>query len=91
MKAKASEIQLVECETIPNAIESGKLYYSKKYGTATHLCACGCGYKVVTPCKSGFWTIWIADGKPTLSPSVGNFRLPCNSHYFIRNGKVVWA
>ena len=54
---KTSEIKLVKCETIPDELEFGKLYYSDKYGTAAHLCACGCGNKVVTPCKSGFWSI----------------------------------
>ena len=87
---KTSEIKLVKCETILDELEFGKLYYSDKYGTAAHLCACGCGNKVVTPCKSGFWSIDTKDGKPTLSPSIGSFNLPCNSHYFIKQGKVIW-
>ena len=89
-KMKASEIKLVMCETIPDELESGKLYYSEKYRTATHLCACGCGNKVVTPCKRGFWSIDTKDGKPTLSPSIGSFNLPCDYHYLIKQGKVVW-
>jgi hypothetical protein len=24
-------------------------------------------------------------------PSVGNWTLPCQSHYWIRNGKILWA
>ena len=87
---KASEIKLVMCETIPDELESGKLYYSEKYRMATHLCACGCGKKVVTPCKSGFWSIDTKGGKPTLSTSIGSFQLPCKSHYLIRQGKVIW-
>jgi hypothetical protein len=27
----------------------------------------------------------------SLDPSIGNFNLPCQSHYWIRDGKVVWA
>ena len=88
---KIEEFELVECETIPTNIEDVKLYYSRKYGTATHLCACGCGLMVSTPCKPGFWTMEINDGKPTLCPIVGNFLLPCKSHYLIRGGKVVWC
>lgn len=86
---KIEKFELVECETIPENINVGKLYYSQKYKTATHLCACGCCHKIVTPCKPGFWNIDIKDGKPTLSPSIGNFQLPCKSHYFIRDGNVV--
>lgn len=85
---KASEIKLVKRVNIPEELEFGKLYYSEKYGTATHLCACGCGRKVVTPLKSGFWSIDTKGRKPTLSPSI--FHLPCNSHYFISQGKVIW-
>lgn len=87
---RLNEIALVKCETIPDALEFGRLYYSQRYGTAAHLCACGCGSKVVTPCKRGFWTIDVTDGKPTLSPSIGSFQLSCRSHYFIKQGKVVW-
>jgi hypothetical protein len=28
---------------------------------------------------------------PTLDPSVGSWQLPCQSHYFIRNGRIEWA
>lgn len=89
--SRTEEFELVECETIPPNIEDGRLYYSRKYGTATHLCACGCGLMVVTPCKPGFWTMEVRNGRPTLSPSIGNFQIPCRSHYFIRDGKVVWC
>lgn len=88
---KIEEFELVECENIPPYLERAKLYYSQKYGTAAHLCACGCGKRVVTPCKPGFWDMKILDAKPTLSPSIGNFQLPCKSHYFIRAGYVVWC
>src|SRR5690606_9199611 len=27
----------------------------------------------------------------SLSPSVGNWDLPCRSHYWIRNNKIEWA
>ena len=34
---------------IPKELGQGKLYVSTEYGVAAHLCACGCGSKVVTP------------------------------------------
>lgn len=83
------------CDFIPDsnnaALEQGILYVSGKYRTATHLCACGCGKKVVTPLKDGFWTLTQGGAGPTLSPSIGNFDIPCRSHYFIRNGDVIWC
>jgi hypothetical protein len=51
-------------EYIPEKLEHGVLYISKKYRTASHLCCCGCGLKVSLypsignwsfPCKSHYW------------------------------------
>ena len=73
---------------IPDILEDGILHVSKEYKTATHLCACGCKEKVVTPLKPRFWTFNMNEDKPTLSPSIGSFSLPCKSHYFITDGVV---
>ena len=35
--------------TMPSELEEGVLYISIPYRTASHLCACGCGERVVTP------------------------------------------
>jgi hypothetical protein len=56
-----------------------------------HLCCCGCGSEVVTPLNPAGWTLEIVGGAVTLRPSIGNWSLPCRSHYLIRQGKVVWA
>lgn len=76
---------------IPDSIEEGVLYISAPYATATHRCACGCGEIVVTPIRSTHWTfIW--DGETvTMRPSIGNWSLPCQSHYFIEENRIVWA
>jgi hypothetical protein len=37
------------------------------------------------------WTLEIVDGRVTLYPSIGNWSLPCRSHYLIRQGRVVSA
>lgn len=35
------------------------------------------------------WNIEVHDdGTISLSPSVGNFYLPCRSHYYIKHGKI---
>jgi hypothetical protein len=36
-------------ELMPETIEEGVLYISIPYATASHLCPCGCGIKVVRP------------------------------------------
>lgn len=90
-KAKSDTLRLEQVEFIPERLEQGVIYYSEKYRTATHLCACGCGHKVVTPIKTGQWSLTILHDTATLSPSIGNFQIPCKSHYYIYEGKVIWV
>lgn len=78
-------------EFIPEQLQERTLYVSEKYGTAVHKCCCGCGREVVTPLSPTGWRL-TCDGKSvSLFPSVGNWSLPCQSHYFITKNKVVWA
>ena len=78
-------------EFIPDELEQGTIYISIRFATASHLCICGCGNKVVTPIRPTDW-ILIFDGKTvSLDPSIGNWSFPCQSHYWIRNNRVKWA
>lgn len=89
MKTETLRIEFVAF--IPEALSPSVLYVSTPYATASHLCACGCGLKVVTPIRPTGWTL-IWDGETvTLEPSIGNWGFPCKSHYWIRRGAVVWA
>lgn len=76
---------------IPDELEQGTLYVSIRFATASHLCCCGCGNKVVTPIRPTDWML-IFDGKSvSLDPSIGNWSFPCQSHYWITNNLVNWA
>lgn len=89
MKQEFFKHQFVEF--IPEELHSGTLYVSLRFATVSHLCACGCGMKVVTPLKPTDWKL-IFDGKTiSLNPSIGNWNFPCRSHYWIRNNRVKWA
>jgi hypothetical protein len=78
-------------EFIPDELKERTLYISIKYCTAVHKCCCGCGREVVTPLSPTAWKL-IFDGKTvSISPSIGNWSLPCRSHYFITKNKVAWA
>ena len=78
-------------EFIPDKLEEDTLYITVEYGTAVHKCFCGCGTKVVTPLSPTDWKL-IFDGETvSLYPSIGNWGLPCRSHYWIENNKVSWA
>lgn len=79
-------------EVMPDEFEHGTLYVSEKYGVAIHLCACGCGQKVVTPLDTPLGWKYTREGDAvTLSPSIGNWQIPCRTHYFIRENQVVWC
>ena len=76
---------------MPSSLEEGILYVSKEFETAAHLCACGCKQKVRTPLGPTEWTLSESKRGPSLYPSIGNWQLPCKSHYIINKGDVVWA
>jgi hypothetical protein len=77
-------------ESMPATLEEGVLYISQRFRTASHRCACGCGYRVVTPLRPGRWQVRLSDKGATLRPSIGNSSFRCRSHYYITCGRVEW-
>jgi Family of unknown function (DUF6527) len=85
------KFSLVRVRFAPDVLTPGTLYVSEEFDTAIHLCACGCGSKVVTPLGSTEWSFKESKNGPTLYPSIGNWQLNCKSHYWIKNGSIRWA
>ncbi len=83
---RTDRLTLSQSEFVPAELSPGVLYASNVYGTASHLCACGCGGRTVTPLGPDGWVL--TDG-PTLHPSVLNRW--CGAHYLLRGGEVVWV
>ena len=79
------------CKHIPESLEPGVLYVSMEYGTAVHSCCCGCGEEIVTPFAPTDWKMTFDGRAISLWPSVGNWTLPCRSHYIVREGAVIQA
>lgn len=78
-------------ESFPDELQEGVLYISIPYASAAHLCACGCGTKVVTPIRPAGWHL-LFDGKTvSLTPSIGNGQFPCHSHYWIEADTIRWS
>lgn len=75
---------------LPDRLEPGLLYVSMDYATASHSC-CGCGKEVVTPFTPTDWKVTFDGEAISLNPSVGNWNLPCRSHYVIEGGRVIEA
>lgn len=78
-------------ESAPRELEHGVLYVSVRFATALHRCACGCGSRIVTPFSPTDWKMTFDGESISLHPSIGNWSLPCRSHYFIRRNQVQWA
>jgi hypothetical protein len=79
-------------EFIPRALEEGVLYIALEHSTATHLCCCGCGSKVVLSLRPTDHSLTlVGDDVVSVWPSVGNWGLTCRSHYVIDQNRVVWA
>jgi hypothetical protein len=77
-------------EFVPKPLSEGVLYISIPYATASHLCFCGCGKKVVTPLSPTDWRLTFNGDTVSLDPSVGNWSYRCRSHYVLRTNRVIW-
>jgi len=96
---KKVPIEPVYVDWMPDVLEQGKLYISKKGCLAIHLCLCGCGEQTVTPLDEivtetdktvtempkGGWILTEKRNKISMTPSIGNYSVPCKSHYIITN------
>lgn len=74
---------------VPRELEPGILYVSMEYGTVVHSCCCGCGHEVVTPLTPTDWNLNYDGEGISLWPSVGNWNLPCQSHYIIDRNRII--
>lgn len=74
--------------SIPDQLQAGVLYVSMEFSTAAHSCCCGCGREVITPFSPTDWRLTFDGQAVSLWPSIGNWNLPCRSHYVISDGEV---
>ncbi|MGH8542606.1 MAG: DUF6527 family protein [Gammaproteobacteria bacterium] len=91
MRRERITFEFVEFIPKEQDLKEGVLYISIPYSTAVHKCCSGCGYKVVTPISPTDWTLIFDRDTISLDPSIGNWSLPCKSHYWIRRNRVEWA
>ena len=75
----------------PDALDDGVLYVSIPFATVAHRCCCGCGHEIVTPLDPTDWQMTFDGKSVSLSPSIGNWSLPCQSHYWIYRNHVRWV
>ena len=85
------QLEVRFAEGIPEELQNGILYISIRFRTTSHLCACGCGERVVAKLSPEDWSLLYNGCDVTLSPSIGNWTFECRSHYFVRKNHIVWA
>src|ERR1700730_13391675 len=66
---RIDELQPEFVDFIPERLDRGVLYISRRYSTASHLCCCGCGLEVVTPLNPAKWHLSVDKGTVSLNPS----------------------
>lgn len=86
---KVTSLEPLFIDTAPEPLDEGVLYISTKYANVLHLCCCGCGTEVITPLSPARWHITFDGETVSLWPSVGSWSQPCQSHYIIRNNRIV--
>lgn len=75
----------------PMDMEPGVLYISIPFAIISHLCPCGCKNEIVTKLSPIRWKLTFDGETITLNPSIGNWDLPCQSHYWITKNEIEWA
>lgn len=83
-------------EELPSRLSRNALYVLGETDpwAAAMLCPCGCGSVIqlsMLRAERPSWRLTVCDeGWPSLSPSVWRTS-GCRSHFFLRNGRVVWC
>jgi hypothetical protein len=88
---------IVESMTDVPARLASNFYVVRRAGfdrRAVFNCPCNCGRRIdlnLVKSQGPNWSLAIKNGKATLNPSVWLRDEPCQSHFFIRDNKVMWV
>ena len=84
-------------DVLPEQLQHRTLYIVREDGfdeQAAMLCPCGCEnilhLNLLADERPCWRVLENADGKPTLYPSVWR-RKDCGSHFWLRNGRILWC
>ena len=78
-------------DSIPITLQDDVIYVCIKHKIVAHMCACGCGHRIDTPLDPNEWKLSYNGESISLWPSIGNWDIPCRSHYFITNNKALFV
>ncbi len=90
-------LKAAHCEDLPDRLDLSRVYLVGDDGipwSAAMLCPCGCGavirLSLVTMDRPSWRYRTGERGRITLAPSVWR-TTGCRSHFFVRDGRIVWA
>ena len=86
---RKKKLKHVFVDSIPATLLAGVVYVCLKHNMVSHLCACGCGHRIDTPIDPDEWKFSYNGKGISLIPSIGNWDIPCHSHYFIANDMAI--
>ena len=87
---RVNDVTFEFVDLLPGELVEGVVYVSLEHRTVVHKCCSGCGERVVLNLSPAGWRLTYNGETISLSPSISNGSLDCNSHYWIRENKVVW-
>ncbi|WP_412464916.1 DUF6527 family protein [Flavobacterium mekongense] len=100
-KSKGKPIEAIDFNfeyvaDVPNDLKENILYFvgeQNYYWQVVMICPCGCKamlYMNLITDYEPHWKFSIVNKRVSLSPSIHRM-VGCKSHFFIKNGKLIWA
>lgn len=95
-KGGSKAYSVIKVENLPEKLKNDTLYLvgdQSATWTAALACPCQCGSTIKLNLRGEVkprWIVSINQDKPTLSPSVWRTD-GCRSHFFLKNGKILWC
>lgn len=89
--SQIKNLKPVFSDKIPEELAPGILYISMSHRIAKHLCPCGCGKVITIIFDPELWTMKFDGETVTIFPSIGNYNIPCKSHYYISGNQIEWC
>ena len=86
---KKKKLKHLFVDSIPATLQEGVIYVCLKHNIVSHLCACGCGNRIDTPIDPSEWKLTYDGEAISLYPSIGNWDIPCRTHYFISGDMII--
>jgi hypothetical protein len=97
-RRRYGKVAIVESMTAVPERLGGTIYIVRRGGYDRRVafgCPCRCGRRIdlnlVNNSQQPSWSASVDGGKITIQPSVWLREDVCQSHFFVRNGRVLWA